>query len=85
MPARLDPPALDEAARVAVAAHRELGLRDWSRADLIVDDRGTVTVLELCAAPGMTETSLFPQAAAADGLELGAVTEALVAQALARS
>ena len=85
VPARLDPPALDEAARVAVAAHRELGLRDWSRADLIVDDRGTVTVLELCAAPGMTETSLFPQAAAADGLELGAVTEALVAQALARS
>ena len=84
VPARLPATALDEAARVAVAAHRELGLRDWSRVDLIVDAEERVTVLELCAAPGMTETSLFPQAAAAEGLELGAVTESLVLLAVAR-
>ena len=46
-----------ECARVAVAAHEALGLRDLSRSDLIVDADGTVWFLEVNVAPGMTETS----------------------------
>jgi D-alanine-D-alanine ligase len=78
VPARLDAAVLDEARRIAIAAHTELGLRDLSRADLIVDTTGRVVLLEMCVAPGMTETSLFPQAVAAAGQDLGAVIAQLV-------
>jgi D-alanine-D-alanine ligase len=61
-----------------------LGLRDWSRTDAIVTADGTVVVLEVCAAPGMTETSLFPQAVAAAGRDLGEVLAGLVVTATAR-
>ena len=84
VPARLSPDVLQEAAEVAVTAHRELSLRDWSRADLIVSPEGEVTLLEVCVAPGMTETSLFPQAVSAAGLELGAMVATLVSAASRR-
>jgi len=64
--------------------HRTLGLRDWSRSDLIVDAAGTPWFLEVNVAPGMTETSTYPQAVAAAGLDLGAVTASLVERAVSR-
>ncbi len=42
---------------------------------------GTVTFLEVNVAPGCTETSLFPQAVEAAGLDLGAVFADLAALA----
>jgi len=84
IPARLDDAVLAEAQHVALAAHAELGLRDLSRADLMVRSDGSVVLLEVCVAPGMTETSLFPQAVVAAGLDLGDVMASLVAGALAR-
>ena len=45
-----------------MAAHRALGLAALSRTDLIVDADGTRWFLEVNVAPGMTETSLLPQA-----------------------
>ena len=71
-------------AAVALRAHRALGLRDLSRTDLIVDAEGTPWFLEANVAPGMTETSLLPQAVAAAGLDLGAVCRTLVERAAAR-
>ena len=54
--------------RLAVARPRALGLRDLSRTDLIVDADGRPPwFLEVNVAPGMTETSLLPQAAQAAG------------------
>ena len=61
-----------------------LGLDGLSRTDLIVDDAGTVWFLEVNVAPGMTETSLLPQAAEAAGLPLGQLYRALVDAALDR-
>jgi D-alanine-D-alanine ligase len=84
VPARLDVEVLAACADVAVTVHRTLGLRDWSRSDLIVDADGVPWFLEVNVAPGMTETSTYPQAAAAAGLELGALTAALVSSATAR-
>ena len=49
-------------AETALAAHAALGLRDLSRTDLVVDPYGRAWFLETNVAPGMTETSLFPQA-----------------------
>lgn len=84
-PARLSADVTEEAARVAVDAHRALGLRDLSRSDLIVDDTGKVWFLEVNVAPGMTETSLFPLAVEAAGLSLGEVMKALVESAASRT
>lgn len=69
-PARVSAAITEAAQAAAVTAHEALGLQDLSRTDLIVDDEGTVWYLETDSAPGMTETSLFPQAAAAAGWEL---------------
>lgn len=84
VPARLTSELADECARIAVLAHQVLGLRDWSRTDLIIDADGTPWFLETNAAPGMTETSLYPQALHAAGLSLGDITNTLVRRAIAR-
>ena len=85
VPARLPADVLARCAETAVTVHRTLGLRDWSRCDLIVDASGTPWFLEANVAPGMTETSTYPQAVAAAGLDLGTVTAGLVRAAIARS
>ena len=77
--------SLAECAAVALCAcTRSLGLRDLSRTDLIVDADGVAWFLEVNVAPGMTETSTVPQAVAAAGLDLGAVTAQLVERAIER-
>lgn len=83
-PARLAPDALERATTAAVAAHRFLGLRDWSRSDLIVDGDGTPWLLEVNVAPGMTETSLYPQGVQAAGRDLGVTAASFVSAAVAR-
>ena len=71
-------------AELAVAAHRVLGLRDLSRADIIVRADGTPVVIETNSAPGMTETSLLPQAVEAAGYDFGLLCAQLVDNAWAR-
>ena len=83
-PARLEPAVADAAATAAVLIHQVLGLRDWSRSDLIVDADGTPWFLEVNVAPGMTETSLVPQALAAAGIDMGAQMATLVERATTR-
>lgn len=88
-PARLDRPVAGALADLAVRVHTVLGLRDVSRTDIIVgtDDDGCTRLwfLEVNVAPGMTETSLLPQAAAAAGLDLPRLYRGVVDAALARS
>lgn len=83
-PARLDTATAERAANLAVAAHEALNLRDLSRSDIIVDRQGELWFLEVNVAPGMTETSLFPQSVAAAGLQLGMVFDSLVSIAVQR-
>jgi len=82
-PARLSAELTSAVSDVALAAHRALGLAGLSRTDLIVDADGVVWFLEVNVAPGMTETSLLPQAAEAAGLSLGRLYRSLVEAALA--
>jgi D-alanine-D-alanine ligase len=70
-PARLTPEVAARAADVAVRAHVALGMRHLSRVDLIVDGAGTPWFLEANVLPGLTETSLLPQALEAAGHDLG--------------
>lgn len=83
-PARLDEACAAEVARVALAAHDALGLRDLSRADLVVDDDGAVHLLEVNVSPGMTETSLLPMSVEAAGLSFGELLRDLLMRAAAR-
>lgn len=70
-PARLAPEVAARAAEAAVTAHRALGMRHLSRVDMIVDGAGTPWFLEANVLPGLTETSLLPQALEAAGHDLG--------------
>ena len=83
VPARLDAQVLDQVSAIALQVHEALGLRDWSRVDMIVGADGP-RVLEVNAAPGMTETSLLPQALAAADLDPGEVIAHLVHCAVSR-
>jgi D-alanine-D-alanine ligase len=77
-PARLTDGEIQAVISTALTVHQGLGLTDWSRSDLIVDGSGTVWFLEVNVAPGMTETSLMPQAISAASLEVGDVIAGLV-------
>lgn len=83
-PARLTDAQRATVEGAALEVHRVLGLRDLSRVDMIVDADGNAQVLDINIAPGMTETSLFPQAAEAGGLELGQLYKEICERALAR-
>ena len=83
-PAHLDPAVLALLQKTAVDAHRLLGLRDLSRLDAVVDHDGRVQILEVNVSPGLTETSLLPMAAAAEGTDLGALFASLVERAVER-
>jgi len=86
-PAPLAPAELARVKEVAVLAHVALGCRDLSRVDFIVgdgDDAAAVTLLEVNTLPGMTATSLYPEAAAVHGLPMPRWCDALVVRAHAR-
>lgn len=68
IPARLPAEVLDMASRLGVRAHQAMGCRSYSRTDMIVDGEGVPFVLEVNTLPGMTPTSLVPDAARAIGL-----------------
>lgn len=85
VPSRLSSEVIARVCDYAVAVHESLGLRDISRTDLIVDSSEIIWFLEVNIAPGMTETSLVPQAIEAAGLCVGGVFADLVTQAAARS
>jgi D-alanine-D-alanine ligase len=83
-PARVSAEVAQACAALALSAHATYGLRDLSRTDLIVDAEGRPWFLEVNVSPGMTETSLFPQAVHAAGEDLGALLAGLVKRAAGR-
>lgn len=70
-------------AELALTVHRDLGLRDLSRTDIIIGPKGP-TFIETNVSPGMTETSLVPLSVEAAGEDFGELCAALVSQAHAR-
>lgn len=81
-PARISEEVAERAAAAAIAAHESLGLRHISRIDLMIDRAGTPWFLEANVLPGLTETSLLPQALEAAGHDLGWVYSALAEAAI---
>jgi D-alanine-D-alanine ligase len=76
-PAQVDPAIRDLAQRYACMAHRCLRLSGCSRTDMMLGSDGLM-ILETNTIPGMTPTSLLPQAAAAAGLDFPALLDRLI-------
>jgi D-alanine-D-alanine ligase len=67
-PARIDSEKTREIQDLALRAHVAVGLKVYSRVDVLLPEDGVATVLEANTIPGMTEASLLPEAAAAAGV-----------------
>ncbi|SMC25211.1 D-alanine--D-alanine ligase [Desulfacinum hydrothermale DSM 13146] len=83
-PARVPDEVARRAQDYAVRAHRALCCRGYSRTDMIVSPSGDMVVLETNTIPGMTQTSLYPQAAAAAGISFSQLLDRLIELALER-
>jgi D-alanine-D-alanine ligase len=85
VPAQIHAVAYDEAMRIALEAHRTLGCRGVSRADLRYDDTagepGRLVLLEVNTQPGMTPLSLVPEQAAHAGIAFPALVAWMVEEA----
>ena len=76
-PARIDESVARKARKFAEIAHRELNCLGYSRTDMILSGE-ELFLLETNTIPGMTATSLFPQAAKAAGYSFSALLDRLI-------
>lgn len=76
-PAELDPDEERAVVEAALATYRALGCTGFARVDLILAADGP-WVLEANAIPGLTDTSLLPQAAEAAGMSFETLVERIV-------
>ena len=78
-PAPLTKEQTEKALRLALSAHRSLGLRNFSRTDMLLENEsGNFYVLETNTLPGMTETSLLPMGALAKGIDFDTLCEKML-------
>lgn len=82
-PAGLSEAAEQQLQTLALQAFQALGCSAWGRVDVMRDEQGNWYVLEANAVPGMTEKSLVPMAAQAQGDEFAVLVEKILAQTLA--
>jgi D-alanine-D-alanine ligase len=78
-PAELDDALAERARELALEVFHLLGCRGFARVDMLLEEgTGELYVLEANAIPGLTETSLLPQAAEAAGIAFDALIERIV-------
>jgi D-alanine-D-alanine ligase len=78
IPAPLPAAQYDRTQELARQAHAALGCRDLSRVDFVVPENEEPVILEVNTLPGMTPTSLYPDAARASGLSFEALVAFLI-------
>ena len=83
-PGRLPEEQARRMGEIALAVHRIMGLRTYSRSDFLIDAKGDIYFLEVNTLPGMTKTSLVPQEAAAAGISYEELCEIIVEDGLKR-
>ena len=84
-PAELAPGTTARAQQLALDTYGLLGCHGFARIDLMLEERsGELTVLEANVVPGLTETSLLPQAADAAGVDFDELVERMLASAWSR-
>ena len=80
-PAKIEDSLRDRIQEMSVCAHEAIGCRGFSRSDMIISGDDIVW-LEINTIPGLTETSLLPQAAEAAGISFSELVGKLVESAL---
>jgi D-alanine-D-alanine ligase len=84
-PAELDEQTTARAGQLALDTYRLLGCHGVARVDLMLEqESGELTVLETNSIPGLTETSLLPQAADAAGIGFDELVSRILASAFTR-
>jgi D-alanine-D-alanine ligase len=81
-PAELPSGVAERTQELAVEAYRALGCAGFARVDLMLREDGELFVLEANSVPGLTETSLLPQAADAAGIGFDRLVERILSIAL---
>ena len=83
-PAELPAGVTESAHALALATYRLMGCSSFARVDLMLDAADELTVLEVNPIPGLTETSLLPQAAEAAGISFDSLVGRILDLALER-
>lgn len=83
-PAPLSEEITAKVQQAALTTHRTLGLEGYSRTDFLLNEEGELFVLEVNTLPGMTQSSLVPKEAAAEGMSFGELLETLLELAMTR-
>jgi D-alanine-D-alanine ligase len=84
-PATLPDGLTEQAHELALRTYELLGCSAFGRVDLMLGTDGELTVLEANPIPGLTETSLLPQAAEAAGISFDELVGRIVELALERA
>jgi D-alanine-D-alanine ligase len=84
-PADFDAAATAKIQAAALGAFRAVGGRDYARVDVMIRANGDPVVLEVNTLPGMTETSVLPEAAAAAGLNFAQLCQRMIDMAMTRA
>ena len=81
-PAPLDEGITSKLQEYGIRAHLALGCRGVSRSDFLVDEQNNPWILETNTLPGMTATSLLPDAARAAGISFPELCKRFICYAL---
>ncbi|MCL4404974.1 D-alanine--D-alanine ligase [Patescibacteria group bacterium] len=84
IPARISKEQTDKVQDIAMKVHKYLGAYGMSRTDLILGHDGNIYVLEINTIPGMTPTSLLPQAALQHGITFPELLDKIINAAFRR-
>ncbi len=82
-PAEIPGELTDKIQDLALLAARSLGLEVYSRVDIMLSEQNQPSVLEINTIPGMTETSLLPDAAAVAGISYPELCRRIIELSLA--
>ncbi len=77
-PADFTPEINTQIQKLAIMAHKALGCRGMSRTDVFVEDNKNLYIIETNTIPGMTPTSLFPEAAAKAGISFSQMLDCII-------
>ena len=78
IPARISREKYLHAQEISLKAFQALGCSGCARVDLMTDEDGNPFVIDINTMPGMTETSLLPQAASYAGIAFGELVERIL-------
>jgi len=80
-PARLSKKLTKKIQKIALAVHKAIGARGFSRTDMILGNDGKIYVLEINTIPGLTKNSLIPKQGRAAGISFPKLLDRIIALA----